>query len=135
MFTLENGAKKFLQNDGNHLPNYTESDSRRPGLNIPFSRVLNLMLVLLVLLVAYRARCCIVMAGTGEERGQSWRVTSVHFKYTQKRTVGWRNNPFPLSLPSSQHFPEPHNRLRPVPSIYTIIPWGCFSSYLLSMLL
>lgn len=100
LFLLEIGGNKILQNDGNHLPNYTESDARRPSLNIPFVRILNLMLLLLVHLVEYRARCCIVMAGREEVRGQSWRVTYVRFKYTQKRTVGWRNNPFPLSVPS-----------------------------------
>jgi hypothetical protein len=68
IFTLKNGGNRFHQNDGNYLPNYTESDSRRPNLNISFVRISNLMLVLLVHLVEYRARCCIVMAGTGNRR-------------------------------------------------------------------
>lgn len=100
LFLLEIGGNRILQNDGNHLPNYTESDTRRPSLNIPFVRILNLMLLLLVHLGEYRARCYTDMAGTKEETGQSWRVTYERFKYTQKRTVGWRNNPFPLSVPS-----------------------------------
>jgi hypothetical protein len=46
------------------------------------------MLALLVHLVEYRAPCCIVMAGTGKESGQSWRVTSMHYEYIQKCTAG-----------------------------------------------